>query len=234
MSSSAQTGHENLREGDLLAFLDGAAPPALARHIAACPLCQAELGALREAEALLATALHRAECPTPEQLLRLQSGLLAPAEAQASAAHVATCADCTAELALLASPPAPTLIQQLALAGKRLVRLALQPAPPPALALRGATPAPRRLVYAADSYQLVLVIAPAHASRGQYQVEGQLLTAAGAEGGAARLSGSAQDERTSPVDELGFFAFDGVSPGAYALDLELSDAQLLAELLEVP
>lgn len=234
MSRTDQPGHNELREGDLFAYLDGAAPPALAAHIAGCPRCQAELRELRAAESMLDTALFRADCPAPELLLRFQAGLLARPEALLVAEHAAACADCSAELTVLTSPPNPTLPERLVQTGRQLVRVLLQPALAPTLALRGGELAPRRMVYAADGYQIVLVIAPLRPAGGRYQIEGQLLTPGGAQAGAARLSGSAQEERAAEVDELGFFAFDAVPPGAYALDLELADAQVLAELLDVP
>jgi anti-sigma factor RsiW len=225
------TEHDKLREGDLLAFLDGAAPPGVAAHIAGCARCQAALAELRSAEALLLAAVQREDCPAPELLLRFVSGLLPAAEAAPVTAHTAVCAACAADLALLDAPPVPSFGQQLVHAGRRLVRLLLQPPSATAPALRGRAVPARRLVYAAEGYELVLVIAPA--ARSHYQIEGQLLGVE-TEGGAVRLSGSAQAERSANVDELGFFAFDAVPPGAYALDLALPDAQLLAELLEVP
>jgi len=234
MSRPTELSHEELREGDLLAFLDGLAAPALASHIVGCPGCQHELVGLRQAEALLSAALVRAACPAPEQLLLLQAGLLAADAARLVAAHAASCADCTAELALLADPPQPSLPGRLARAGVRLVRALLQPVAPRALALRGGGPSARRLVFAAEGYQILVAVAPLPPRSGRYQIEGQLLTPIGTQPGLVRLSGSAQEERAADLDELGFFAFDTVPPGAYALDIELADAQVLAELLEVP
>ena len=234
MSQPNELSHEELREGDLLAFLGGAASAALAAHIAGCPRCQHELVGLRQTDALLSATMLRAACPAPERLLLMKTRLLPGDEARLVADHAATCADCTAELALLANPPEPGLPGRLARAGVRLVRALLQPAASPALALRGAESGVRRLVFAAEGYQILVAVSPLAPRASRYQIEGQLLTPTGMQTGLVRLSGSAQEQRAADLDELGFFAFDTVPPGAYALDFELADAQVLAELLEVP
>lgn len=233
MNDQIWPGHEELREGDLLAVLDGVAPAAVAEHVAGCPRCQAELAGLRAAATLLEAALLRADCPEPEQLLRLQAGLLDPDERRLVAAHAAACADCAAELTLLADPPEPSPLGRLARSGLRVVRALLQPEPPPALALRGRELAARRALFAAEGYQLLVVVAPGRPAAG-YAIEGQILTPEGPQAGSAQLSGSAQGERVAEVDELGFFAFDGVPPGAYTLALELPEAAVISEILEVP
>lgn len=232
MSRKDQLSHDELREGDLLAYLDGAAPPPLAAHIEACPRCLAELADLRAAELLLAAAVARADCPAPELLLRHQAGLLAPAEGRAVAIHAAACAECSAELALFASPPEPALPGRLARVGMRIVRALLQPAPAPALALRGAGEA-RRAVFAAEGYQILVAITPMPDGTARRQIEGQILVSGDGVSGLASLGGGPAGGLTAPIDELGFFAFDGVPPGVYALSITLDDAQVLAEPLEV-
>lgn len=230
MSEQDRIGHDELRDGDLLAYLEGEASPAVARHVAGCARCRAELAGLRAADALLAAALDRAACPAPEALLRYQAGLLDPAEARGVAAHLAGCADCVAELALLADPPAPSLADRLARAGARLIRAVLQPAPAPALALRGAQA--RRATYSAGDHQVILAVAPGRPGSGRHQVEGQLLSPAGPVAGEARLL---RDDRelVAELDELGFFAFDELAAGEYALVLDLGELQIVVEPLAV-
>lgn len=234
MSDRTPASHDDLREGDLLAYLDGAAPPALAAHIGGCPRCQAELAGLRAAEALLGAALTRAACPPAEALLRHQAGLLDAAAARDLQAHLAGCADCAAELALLAAPPEPALPGRLLRAGARLVRALRQPGAPPALALRGGERAPRRAVFAAEGYEVVVVVAQEQPAASRYQLEGQVLAPGGGQPGVARLSGSAQPELEAEVDALGFFAFDAVPPGAYTLAIGLPDADVITEIIDVP
>jgi anti-sigma factor RsiW len=231
---SNQFEHEDLREGDLLAYLEGEAPPALARHIAACPRCQAELAGLRAADALLSVALTRADCPAPELLLRYQAGLLSASESEPVARHIAACEDCAAELALLEAPPAPSAVGGLARAGVRLLRALLQPAPPPALALRGDEPAARQLAYAIEGYELLLATAPGRPAMGPAQLEGQLLAPDAPATGTARLLAGESTVAEAEIDELGFFAFEQVSPGSYSLLLDLGATQIVVEPLAVP
>jgi anti-sigma factor RsiW len=234
MSTPERFEHEDLREGDLLAYLDGEAPPAAARHIATCPLCRAELSGLRAADALLSAALARADCPAPELLLRYQAGLLGAEEAGTLATHLATCAGCAAELALLETPPAPSAAGSLARAGARLLRALLQPAAPPALALRGEGPGARQAAYAVEGYQLLLATTPGRPATGPAQLEGQLLAPDGAAAGAARLWAGEAAVAEAEVDELGFFAFDAVPPGSYTLTLDLDADRIVVEALHVP
>lgn len=234
MSTDDRPGHDDLREGDLLAYLDGEARPAAAAHIAGCPRCQEELAGLRAAAALLGAALDRAACPEPERLLRYQAGLLGAGEAGEVARHAAGCADCAAELALLAAPPELSPAERLARAGVRVVRALLQPGPPPALALRGRAIPARRAHFAGEGYQILVVVEPGHPAGGRFQIEGQVLAPDGARAGAARLSGSAQEEQEAEVDDLGFFAFDDVGPGAYTLAVALAGAHVVTEILVVP
>jgi anti-sigma factor RsiW len=234
MSTPERFEHEDLREGDLLAYLEGEAPPAAARHIAACPLCRAELSGLRAADALLSAALARADCPAPELLLRYQAGLLGAEEAGALAAHLATCADCTAELLLLETPPTPSAAGSLARAGGRLLKALLQPAAPPALALRGEGPSARQAVYAVEGYQLLLATMPGRPATGPAQLEGQLLAPGATATGTARLWAGEAAVAEAEVDELGFFAFDGVTPGSYTLTLDLGADRIIVESLAVP
>jgi anti-sigma factor RsiW len=233
MSTRDRFEHEDLREGDLLAFLDGEAGPATARHIATCARCQGELRGLRAADALLSATLARADCPAPELLLRYQAGLLPAEEGRAAAAHLAGCAECTADLALIASPPEPSAIGSAARAGARLLRALLQPTPPPALALRGAEEG-RRQVYAVEGYQVLLATTPGRSATGPAQLEGQIFAQVPAALGSAELRSGEAVVATAEVDELGFFAFDAVAPGSYALTLDLGEAHIQIEALKVP
>ena len=49
-----------IRQGDLVAYLDGAGRPEVTRHIARCPACSAEVEALRKVELVLQQALRPA------------------------------------------------------------------------------------------------------------------------------------------------------------------------------
>ena len=50
-----------IEAGDLVAYLEGAAPSRVGRHIGRCPACAEELEALRQTDALFRQALAQAE-----------------------------------------------------------------------------------------------------------------------------------------------------------------------------
>lgn len=56
-----------IREGDLLAYLEGAAADRVAAHVAGCQACAAEAVALRLADSLLHRALNQADCLVDQQ-----------------------------------------------------------------------------------------------------------------------------------------------------------------------
>ncbi len=61
-----------IQEGDLLAYVEGEASPAVARHIARCPVCAAEVAGLREMESLFSQALS--SLPTDQAAREKLSG----------------------------------------------------------------------------------------------------------------------------------------------------------------
>jgi hypothetical protein len=234
MGDDLTAQHAAIGEGDLLAYLDGVAAPAAALHIAACPRCRADLAALRRLDGLFAAAHVRAACPSPELLLQYQAELLGPTERRPIANHLLSCADCNADLAALAAPFAPGPLEQLANAGARLLRAVLQPSQQPALALRGA--AGQSQIFSAGEYQVLIAIGPPAAPGGSAQIEGQIsgadeLLAAGP--GEALLWRDGQQLRADAVDELGFFAFDGLGSGDYRVELRLGPQPLIIDGLSV-
>lgn len=229
-----------IQEGDLLAYLDGAAPPGVAAHLARCAFCAAEAAGLAALDATLLAAHVRVACPAPDELLRYQAGLLSRAARRRLKQHLTTCAACQADLARLALPllaRAPvSVVERLRQAGATIMAALQPPALQPALAVRGEE-APLRQ-FSAAPYQVQLrVIAPALAGE-SWRVEGQLSLSSGdLLPPAARQADLALADVLSSsdrIDDFGFFAFDNVLPGAYFLHLTLPDANLLIESFEVP
>ncbi len=182
---------------------------------------------LRAMNALFATALYRAACPPSDQLLLYQVGLLETTAQAELTAHVQYCAQCQGELALIAAPPEPGPGARLAagfITARERIRATLMPIPSaPAHALRGA--ATRTLTYNADAYQILIAIIPAPTPGALGQIEGQLL-GANIGTGVAELMQADEAFQVGEIDELGFFAFDGVISGRYALRITLADAQI--------
>jgi len=221
-----------LREGDLLAYLDGEAPAEVAGHIARCPACAAELAALSQTAALVHAAFFREDCPEPEELLQHQAGLLAPEGSGRVRVHAAVCRDCQAELAEIAqvepvprSSPAPGgLLRRMGAALLQAARVApAQPAP----ALRGASTSGH---YRAGPYLVIVALTPPPLPEAGWQLEGQISHSDGpealAQGGEALLLRGESILLRDQIDETGFFTLDPIQPGVYLLELALPDARI--------
>jgi hypothetical protein len=87
----------NIREGDLLAYIEGEAPPELVRRIESSAVLMVQVTALREMAALFTRALFRAGCPDVDLLLQYEAGLLTGTEAETVSQHLATCPYCSQE-----------------------------------------------------------------------------------------------------------------------------------------
>src|SRR5688500_12617448 len=94
---------DKIKEGDLLAFLEGEAPAAVQAHVARCLHCRNEVTVLQQMNTLFAAALgdERANCPETDELLQYQAGLLNQARQQRVQVHLKTCDYCQDELAEL-------------------------------------------------------------------------------------------------------------------------------------
>jgi anti-sigma factor RsiW len=228
----ADLKHGDVREGDLLAYLDGEAALALARHIAECPICTSDLAAFAELDARFSTALLRADCPSAETLLEFSAALLAPQQARQLTEHLTSCADCRAELSLIAAPAALSLAERVVQSGARVLRAVLMPPPTLTPALRGDAPEQRR--YTVAGYDLLLAIVPPLAPGGHFMIEGQLGgDQIDAVPGEVRLLLDELEVRADTVDELGFFAFDAIAPAIYTLQLQLGDTVVQVDALIV-
>ena len=155
-----------LTDDQLSAALDGEADQAVREHLERCPSCAARLEQARLAERALAGRLYRWDCPSARRLSEYYLGMVDQAEARAIARHLEQCARCSAEIEQLrlflaadqdaplplpqpSRPPRPRLAERMA----RLLP------PTPALAMRGAGPAP--IVAEAAGVTLFLHLQPA-------------------------------------------------------------------------
>ena len=154
-----------IRDGDLLAYLEGAATPGVAAHLARCAFCTAEVAGLARMDATLVAAYVRAACPAPDDLLMYQAGLLSRPAQRRVKQHLATCTACQADLARLALPVTASvqtpLVERLRQARAVIMATLQPPLFQPALALRGQEK--RLRLFSAPPYQVLLnVIPPAY------------------------------------------------------------------------
>ena len=91
-----------IQDDDLMAYVDGVADEATARHIRRCPACARRAEELATLQAALTAKLYRFSCPTPDQLIAYQRGELRGSERLAVAQHLRQCPHCARELAALA------------------------------------------------------------------------------------------------------------------------------------
>jgi anti-sigma factor RsiW len=232
MARQSELEHEDIREGDLLAYLDGEAAPALGRHIVNCSVCRADLANLMTIDARFSAVLRRVDCPSTETLLAFSADLLVPQQTRPVIEHLASCAHCRAELALIAAPAALSLAERVLQSGARVLRAVLMPPPALTPALRGDALEQRR--YAVAGYELVLAIVPPLAAGGSFSVEGQLNSdQLATRPGEVRLLLDETEVRVDTIDELGFFALDDLAPALYTVQLRIGDDVVQVDAISV-
>lgn len=236
-----------LREGDLVAYIEGIISPTLAHSITINPAALSEVAALLQTEALLSSACYRLHCPTSDDLLAYQAGLLPQPQHHAIAQHVAACIQCAHDVQELApaaqfapamvpavatpSAPAPSLREHLERAG-RLIQAVLRPLPAqPAFAVRGSES--RTLAYQAGDYQIILLLAPPVVAESVWQIEGQIMHQQAAtsipQGADVALLLQQNTVVRDVVDEFGYFALDNVTAGHYTMRIDLAPDSILIE-----
>lgn len=223
----------------LMASVDGEAPPSVAEHLRACADCAAEARRLAGQQRRLQRRLYRFECPAPQQLGEYDLDLLSPAERLRIARHVVDCPRCADELAILraflAAPEVPRLLGLPARLRELVAALLPAPAAGALAGVRGALDQATR-TYAAGDYRLSIDLAaegkPARAVvlTGLIWREGDTPEAVG--NGAAALVREERTVHTTGIDDLGNFAFEGVRPGVYRLELTLGEERIVVEPLE--
>jgi hypothetical protein len=215
-----------IKEGTLLAYIDGQENEQVRRHLERCSYCAAQAESLRRMTATLKATLYRHSCPPPEQLALYQLRLL-PASAQlAMAKHVRECPHCTTELAELARVEHKAPLLERLRRTADVIQAVLVPSPRPSTApLRGVSSIPQRFRAADESLvsplDILVSVLPGH-SRRHKTVMGRLLC------GEDLLPNAASevclirngDPRASPLEVGGTFVFHDVEPGEYDIGLE--------------
>jgi hypothetical protein len=182
----------------------------------------------------LQRSLYRFDCPDAHTLGEYQLELLEPEHRTRVAAHANECDGCRIELQTLRSylstpsdVPEPTFEKV-----RRVVARLFSPAPGLAYAaLRGTTESDAR-VYLVDD--VTITVGPGKSSGtllGLVMVgDAPADTLAGHE---VRLVPSAGSPTRGRLDDLGNFEIEGLSPGAYVLEVDLPGSLVIVEELQV-
>jgi hypothetical protein len=178
----------------------------------------------------LKRALFRFDCPSPHTLGEYELDVLAPEQRTRIAAHVLSCDECSAELAdlreFLAAPV--RIAEPLIDRARRIVASLFVPKPGLAYgSLRGASDSPARIFEAGD----ITVSITAGQTPGS--LLGLIVGPEAIEGREVRLVPTHGVPTLTQVDEIGNFVVEGLAPGAYALEIELTDGVLVIEELRV-
>ncbi len=234
--------HE-LAEGDLMAYVDGGAPSAVAAHVQRCPYCQEEVRRLRRLAERLPAVLFRADCPDPLTLAQYQMNLLPTDEHVHIDQHVADCADCRAELQQLstvdADPAAVLLdrIREVRGAIRRVVEAVLVSPLPRRAAIAGVRgwPGPHR--YQAGDLDVILEWEPGPGPARKGNLLGRVTQRGhpveGIAGSWVWLAAAGEIQNTTVLDETGCFTLRLVPWGVYDLGFGWEDNAILVRDVQV-
>ena len=220
---------------EMLAYIDGEAPPRVVEHLRSCPDCMAAAREYARVQRRLQVSLQRFDCPSPQRLGDYELDILAPEERTAVAGHVVECPRCTDELRTLrdflaleiAAPPIGPLER-----ARRLIAALVVPAPGAAHArLRGVADTATQ-TYRAGDVTISLHTGPG-ARRGRGGIEGLAWRESGDTEGLAGTSvtciAEGGETRTTEINDLGNFTFDDVASGTARLEVLLGDHIVVIE-----
>ncbi|MFN8490476.1 MAG: hypothetical protein U0350_23000 [Caldilineaceae bacterium] len=251
------TSLADFQDWELEAYADGEALPHVAAFFQEHPEVWAEWQRAEQLSHRLKGALHRFDCPSPEQLRDYFWQDLPAVERQTIAAHLAHCPHCTGELASMqdfmvdepATPqaqpalnlPLPAvraLVQDVVERVRGVVATLVTPAAPQftAIALRGEPPllrsdTPTSLLFTTEDVDISLLVQKA--ANQSLRLAGQLFAADVLTGSTVKLipADPARSPQQRQVDDTGNFVLEQLQPGAYQLVMLLPDkAIVLPEL----
>jgi anti-sigma factor RsiW len=213
-----------IREGDLMAYVDGVAEETVARHIRRCPACTRQVEALAGLRVTLASTLYRHTCPESDQLIAYYQGELEGNQKLVVVQHLRQCPHCARELAALAREARAGLRERLR-AAIEMVEATLVVPQTRATVVRDAPEAARseRRVYRAGETEITLGQRLAWAQPGRWDLFGAVHVG----GRVPETIGAARAElyrgeglvAVAAVDSGGQFTFAGVEPADYDLSL---------------
>lgn len=221
---------------DIIAYVDGEAPPDIAERIAADPQWSNEAREYARTQEVLRQRLYRYDCPSSQTLGEYELGMLVSVERTRIAQHVVACPHCLAELETLRAfmaveaevPPVG------AMARVRQLVATLVPAPRGAMAgLRGAGDDATR-TYRAGDVTITLDVGAVRRGRAQiigliWREDGDMLPP----GSIATLIGAQEMAIPAEVDDLGNFVFDDIGTGIWRVELALGGDNIVIDDLQI-
>jgi anti-sigma factor RsiW len=236
-----------LKDRDLLAYVDGEASDEVTAHVQRCPHCRERARDLARKEMRLRAQLYRAGCPSPHELGEYQLDLLVDERRQSIEHHVAQCQHCARELARLEEylhDLAPDLERRVLDQVRDRTRILIArlgeawkglAAPTPTLApaysgVRGEQGEPQ--LYEADEVQVIVECQPDSEQPDQVVLLG-LVTGVDPSEMEAHLWRAGQRVATVALDALGNVVVPGLVPGTYDLILAGPEVEVHVQALDV-
>lgn len=229
---------EEIREGDLLAYVEGRASQQVKEHVARCPPCTAEAAALAKIDRALSAVLYRASCPATEVLVQYQAGLLPVRERRRIEGHLRVCSLCAGELRRLSALDAPqrSLWEEMRRAARTVIEaVRMEPPLRLAAAVRGGRFS--QWLYRAGELDVVLGSEALQPPRDLWRLRGRVthggLAEAELTGSTVRLVQESRIVAIQTVDDLGYFSFDRLAAGQYNLWLERPETDVVVRKVVV-
>jgi anti-sigma factor RsiW len=222
-----------IKEGDLMAYLEGEATERVQAHIERCPACAAEVVRLRNTYQGLLRELYRTDCPAPEVLGQHKMKLLSPAQQLEIAAHVRDCPHCTRELEELTRAEeredrlVQVVLQVLQDVAQTVEATMVSRGRRQPVGVRGAETDSAPLHFHSDEVDVLIGFQPTTLPTETRTLLGAVVQAEVVSGCRAWLFQEGEAPVSSPVDRLGTFTFVALSPGEYDLALEVGRKALL-------
>ncbi|MGB0386334.1 MAG: anti-sigma factor family protein [Ardenticatenaceae bacterium] len=222
-----------IKEGDLLAHLDGISSKRVASHLEQCAACREEMAALQTIDKTFKQVLRRISCPKPQMLLLYETNLLPKPKQRKIAKHVADCPHCQREVSQLTRVPFDkplSTVERWVQMGKKILEALLLP--PPALAIVRGDQAGKdavyqdgeSAVYQAGDYQIMLATNSPFVPANIWEIEGHIINLHDQfvpYDGHVCLQKNTKNIATDKIDEFGYFILENVSPGEYTLQIDL-------------
>lgn len=217
-----------IKAGDLMAYVEGEADERVREHVARCAACAGKAAQLGQTSQALLALAYRVSCPPPQVLGQYLLDLLNPDEQLKIAAHARACAHCSREL------------EELGEKEDSLSRMVLRVMQNAARVVEGVLAAPLRLdpagvrggesrqrVFRGAGLDVLVGFQPTVSAQSKGTLVGAVVQVGAVGDGLAWLFQDGARPRSSAVDELGTFCFEGIMPGEYDLALEVGEEALV-------